>query len=81
VDGGKVDSQYSEFLHTQMSSDGPYVMFQDDLPPPFPRIFVMPCTAKLLQLLKMISSIDSSLSMVSLPCRKLTPGEGACVAK
>lgn len=61
VDGGEVDSQYSEFLHAQMSSDGPYViMFQDDLPPPpFHRIFVMPCTVKLLQLLKMMSSIDS----------------------
>ena len=57
MDGGEVASRYFESLHAQMSSDGPYViMFQDDLPCPFPRIFVMPCTVKLL---KMMGSIDS----------------------
>jgi hypothetical protein len=47
--------------HAQMSSEGPYViMFQDDLSP-FPRIFVILCTLKLV---KIVSSIDSQ------PCDK-----------
>jgi len=39
VVGGEVAGRYSESLHAQISSDGPYViMFQDDLPPlPFPQ--------------------------------------------
>lgn len=60
VDGGEVASRYSESLHTQISSDGPYVFtFRMIFCPPFPRIFVMPCTVKLLQLLKMMSTIDT----------------------
>jgi hypothetical protein len=47
-------------LNPSMSSEGPHiVVLQDDLfPPCLPRIFVMPCTLKLLDHLKMMISID-----------------------
>jgi hypothetical protein len=59
VDGGEVASLYSESLHAQMGSDGPRYHVPGWSAPTYPRIFVIPCTVKLLHLLKMMSSINS----------------------